>query len=155
MKYLILPYLTKSGIPSWKGGKNVRYLLKHILSGTGNDNKNVKKFVKNFVLKISFFSNFRGKFRQGGQVVASETWKIVIYAKFWVFQCITHIVPICSCTTLKHVRIYLIKLTYQGTNFTLFHAHPHTLEFSFGPFQTPKDQIYPKFTQKFENFDIA
>ena len=71
--YLTLPYLTESGIPSWKGGKNVRYLVENILSGTGNDNKNVKKFVKNYVLKISFFSNFRGKFRQGGQVVASET----------------------------------------------------------------------------------
>ena len=71
--YWTLPYLTESGIPCWKEGKNVWYVIEHILSGTGNDNKNVKKFVKNNVLKISFSSNFRGKFRQGGRVVASET----------------------------------------------------------------------------------
>ena len=104
---------------------------------------------------FQFLQTFRGKFRQGWRVVASETSEIVIYTKFANFWCMALLVPICSCTTLKHVKIYPIKLAYQGTNFTLFHAHPHTLEFSFGHFQTPKEQGYLKFTQKFEDLDIA
>ena len=129
--------------------------LNIFLSNTGNENESEKKIVKILSLNFQFFQTFRGKFRQGWRVVASETSKIVMYAIFANFWWNALLVPICSCTTLKHVKIYPIKLAYQGTNFTLFHAHPHTLQFSLGNFQTLKDQSYPKFTQKLEDFDIA
>ena len=48
---------------------------------------------------------------------------------------------------------YKIKL--PGYKLCLFLLHSHTLELSFGHFQTLKDQAYQKSTQKFEDFDIA
>ena len=113
------------------------------------------KEVWNFSFWFSKFQTFLGKFTWVGQVVASEISKIKIYAKFWVFLWKTLFVLVYSCTTLKHIKNYLIKSTYQGINFALFHVHYNTLELSIWHFQTPKDQGYLKLTQKFENFDIA
>ena len=47
------------------------------------------------------------------------------------------------------------KINLPGYEFALVHVHPHTLKLSFVDFQTLKDQGYQKFTQKFEDFDVA
>ena len=89
------------------------------------------------------------------QVVARENSKIKIYAKFWVL-----FIKDTFCSSLflynfETYQNYLIKSTIKGINFTLFHVQPYTLELSIRHFQTPKDQGYPKLTQKFEKIDIA
>ena len=50
---------------------------------------------------------------------------------------------------------FTLKIKLPGYKLCLFSLHPHTLELSFGHFQTLKDQGYQKFTQKIEDFDIA
>ena len=50
---------------------------------------------------------------------------------------------------------FTLKIKLPGYKLCLFSLHPHTLELSFGHFQTLKDQGYQKFTQKIDNFDIA
>ena len=50
---------------------------------------------------------------------------------------------------------FTLKIKLPGYNLCLFSLHPHTLELSFGHFQTLKDQGYQKFTQKIDDFDIA
>ena len=75
--------------------------------------------------------------------MANETSKIVICTKFWLISCMILFVLICSCTTLKHVKIYLIKSAYQGWYFALFHAHPHTLE-SFRTQRQGLSELYQK-----------
>ena len=50
---------------------------------------------------------------------------------------------------------FTLKIKLSGYKLCLFSLHPHTLELSFGHFQTLKDQGYQKFTQKIDDFDIA
>ena len=50
---------------------------------------------------------------------------------------------------------FTLKIKLPGYKLCLFSLHPHTLELSFGHFQTLKDQGYQKFTQKIDDFDIA
>ena len=50
---------------------------------------------------------------------------------------------------------FTLKIKLSGYKICLFSLHPHTLELSFGHFQTLKDQGYQKFTQKIDDFDIA
>ena len=50
---------------------------------------------------------------------------------------------------------FTLKIKLPGYKLCLFSLHPHTLELSFGHFQTLKDQGYQKFTQKTDDFDIA
>ena len=68
--------------------------LNIFLSNTGNEIESEKKIVKTKSTKqnqqnqtknrfnFQFLQTFRGKFRQGWRVVASETSEIVIYIKF-------------------------------------------------------------------------
>ena len=50
---------------------------------------------------------------------------------------------------------FTLKIKLPGYKICLFSLHSHTLELSFGHFQTLKDQGYQKFTQKIDDFDIA
>ena len=106
-----------------------------------------KKIVKKFQVYFLFFHTFRGNFRLRGQVVANKTSKIVIYAKFGYISCMTLFVPICSCTTLKHARIYLWNQATRVQTLPFFIASPYLRTF-LGAFLDPQrsglSEIYPK-----------
>ena len=109
--------------------------------------QNFWQFFFIFMFKFPIFQIFRGKFRQGGQVVANETSKIIIYAKFGYISCMTLFVPICSCTTLKHARIYLWNQVTRVQTLPFFIASPYLRTF-LGAFLDPQrsglSEIYPK-----------
>jgi len=50
---------------------------------------------------------------------------------------------------------FTFKINLPGYKLCLFSLYSRTVELSFGHFQTLKDQVYQKSTQKFEVFDIA
>ena len=106
-----------------------------------------KKIVKKFQVYFLFFHTFRGNFRLRGRVVANETSKIVIYAKFWVYFMLRFHVPICSCTTLKNVRIYLENQVTRVQTLLIFIASPYlrTFFWAFSDSQrSGLSEIYPK-----------
>ena len=79
--------------------------------------------------------------------MANETSKIVIYAKFWVYFMLRFHVPICSCTTLKNVRIYLENQVTRVQTLLIFIASPYlrTFFWAFSDSQrSGLSEIYPK-----------
>ena len=108
------------------------------------------KFFDNFFFHFSnflIFHTFRGNFRLRGRVVTNETSKIVIYAIFWVYFMLRFHVPICSCTTLKNVRIYLENQVIRVQTLLIFIASPYlrTFFWAFSDSQrSGLSEIYPK-----------
>ena len=79
--------------------------------------------------------------------MANETSKIVIYAKFWVYFMLRFHVPICSCTTLKNVRIYLENQVTRVQTLLIFIASSYlrTFFWAFSDSQrSGLSEIYPK-----------
>ena len=104
---------------------------------------------------LDFFGFLEAKLRENRRLPQTRPQKSESMQKFGKFWYMTLMAPSGAYMTLKHLPIYPIKSTYQGTNFASFHVHPGSSGFHFWALQKPKDQGYPKVTKKVQIFDLA